>query len=156
MRAPFAIAVLLVVTTGCLPVNTFYAEGVPLETLERDSTACDVAALRDAPVANQTRQAPPRLISRRHCDAAGQCTDQSYWVPGEIYSVDVNADLRNRVKGQCMADKGYRPVEIPACPAAIAKAAPAGPSPVLPHLSPQSCAIRTEGGRLRIVNQGTP
>ncbi|MEL7090346.1 MAG: hypothetical protein AAFN94_01300 [Pseudomonadota bacterium] len=140
--------------TGCLPINTFYAEGVSVEKLKRDTLACDVQALRDAPVANQTRQAPPRRISRKVCNAQGHCYDNSYWVPGEIYTVDVNADLRRRIKTQCMADQGYRPVELPACPQSVAEAAPEGASPVLPRLTKQSCAIRRPGGRLRIVNKG--
>jgi len=140
---------------GCLPVRTFYAEGASFAALERDNTRCDVAALRDAPVATQVHQAPPRFVRRRSCNAAGHCKYHGgYWVPGDVYTVDVNADLRRRVKNQCMADRGYRPVEIPACPSGVANAAPAGPSSTLPRLSENSCAIRTEGGGFRIVNQG--
>lgn len=144
----------LISLTGCLPVSTYYAEGVTQSRLARDTTACDVQALRDAPVANQTRQQPPRYVPRRVCDPKGNCYDRGgHWVQGAIYTVDVNAELRARVKGLCMADRGYRPVELPACPQGVAKAAPAGPSPVLPALTGNSCAIRTNDG-LRIVNKG--
>lgn len=155
MRLPLlALALALLFVPGCLPVTTFYAEGVTAARLERDRTACDVAALRAAPVANQTRQAPPRYVPRRVCNAAGQCYDQGgYWLPGEITTVDVNASLRARVTAQCMGDLGYRAIELPACPRGVADAAPPGPSPVLPRLNPNSCAIRTDGG-LRIVTQG--
>jgi hypothetical protein len=140
---------------GCLPVSTYYAEGVSFAQLERDNTQCDVAALRDAPVATRTRQYPPQYVPRRVCDQAGNCFNRGgYWVPGEIYSVDVNASLRSRVKALCMADRGYRPVELPACPQGVANAAPPGPSPVLPRLDARSCAIRTQGGGFRIVTQG--
>lgn len=140
---------------ACLPLNTYYAEGVRFADLERDNTACDVIALRDAPVANVVRQGPPQYIRRRHCDSSGNChVSGGYWVPGDIYTVDVNAGLRARVKGQCMADRGYRPVELPACPPGVADAAPEGISTVLPRLTPQSCAIRREGGGFRVVNQG--
>ncbi|MEO0401302.1 MAG: hypothetical protein AAF214_02905, partial [Pseudomonadota bacterium] len=139
---------------ACAPVSTFYAEGVSFAQLERDTTRCDVAALKDAPVANQTRQGPPRYISRRVCDAAGAChTRGGYWVPGDIYTVDVNKDLRTRVKSLCMQDRGYRPVDVPVCPQNIAKRAPEGRSPILPRLNANSCAIRTDGG-FRIVTQG--
>ncbi|MEL6808416.1 MAG: hypothetical protein AAFO97_11600 [Pseudomonadota bacterium] len=153
MRAPLpAIAALCL--SGCLPVSTYYAEGVTAAQFARDDTNCDVQALREAPVANQTRQSAPRYIPRRTCDAAGNCYSHGgYWVPGEIYTVDVNADLRARVKGLCMSDRGYAPVELPACPRGVAEAAPPGPSPVLPRLNPNSCAIKTDGG-LRIVTQG--
>ncbi len=147
-------ALCLLVLPGCLPVSTYYAEGVSAAKLERDNTTCDVQALRDAPVANQTRQSPPRYVPRRVCDAAGNCyTQGGYWVPGDIYTVDVNKDLRKRVKALCMGDRGYSPVELPACPRGVAEAAPPGPSPVLPRLNANSCAIRTDGG-LRVVTKG--
>ncbi|MEL6449734.1 MAG: hypothetical protein AAFQ19_00625 [Pseudomonadota bacterium] len=154
MRALLILA-LPVALSGCVPVSTYYAEGVSFAQLERDNTRCDVNALRDAPVANQTRQGPPRYVPRRTCDAYGNCRDEGgFYVPGEIYSVDVNASLRARVKAQCMADRGYRPVDLPACPAGVADAAPPGPSQVLPRLNTNSCAIRTEGGQFRVVTKG--
>ena len=141
--------------TGCLPVSTYYAEGVSVAKLNRDDLACDVAALRDAPVANQTRQAAPQYVPRRICAPDGQCYSKGgYWVPGEVYTVDVNAGLRKRVKLQCMADRGYRPVEIPACPPGVARAAPPGATTTLPRLGPQSCAIRNPDGSIFIVTQG--
>jgi len=153
MRAPF-VALALACLSGCLPVSTYYAEGVTAAKFLRDDTDCDVKALREAPVANQTRQSPPRYIPRRYCDANGNCYNRGgYWVPGDIYTVDVNASLRARVKGLCMSDRGYSPVELPACPRGVAEAAPPGPSPVLPRLNSNSCAIKTEGG-LRIVTRG--
>lgn len=140
---------------GCLPVSTYYAEGVSVAKRDRDDLECDVAALRDAPVANQTRQSAPIYVPSRSCDRRGRCYRRGgYWVPGDIYTVDVNAGLRNRIKAQCMADRGYRPVEIPACPLAVANAAPAGATTVLPRLGPQSCAIRNDDGSLLIVTQG--
>ena len=105
MRLWIALACICV-ASACLPLRTYYAEGVSFATLERDNTRGDVAALRDAPVANVVRQGPPRFI------------------------------------------------RLPACPPGVADAAPPGPSAVLPRLTPQSCAIRREGGGFRIVNQG--
>ncbi|MEO9573724.1 MAG: hypothetical protein ABJ263_13480 [Tateyamaria sp.] len=153
MRAQL-VAIALVCLTGCLPVSTYYAEGVTAAQFTRDNTNCDVQALRDAPVANQTRQTAPRYIPRRACDARGNCYNRGgYWVPGEIYTVDVNASLRARVKGLYMSDRGYSPVELPTCPRGVAEVAPPGPSLVLPRLNSNSCAIKTDGG-LRIVTQG--
>jgi hypothetical protein len=153
MRAPVAILFCLVLI-GCLPVSTYYAEGVSVDRLNSDDLQCDVRALRDAPVANQTRQSPPRYISRQVCNPTGACRDRGSWVPGEIYAVDVNAGLRQRVKLQCMAERGYRPVEIPACPPGVAQAAPPGATTTLPRLGPQSCAIRNPDGSIFIVTQG--
>lgn len=141
---------------GCFPVSTYYREGALVSALERDETACEVQALRDAPVANQVRQGPPRYIpGARICDAAGACvTRPGRYVPGPVYSVDVNADLRRRVAQQCMADRGYVPVTLPACPPGIAQAAPAGATTRLPKLRPEACAIRNSDGSFQIVNRG--
>ena len=65
-----ALALLPLALCGCLPVSTYYAEGVSFAQLDRDNTRCDVAALRDAPVATQTRQHPPRYIPRQVCNPA--------------------------------------------------------------------------------------
>ncbi|MEM8656199.1 MAG: hypothetical protein AAGF36_15790 [Pseudomonadota bacterium] len=153
MRALLTLALPLALT-GCLPLSTYYAEGVSFAQFERDNTNCDVRALRDAPVANRVRQGPPHFVSRRYCNKHGHCQNRGYWAPGHIYTVDVNANLRARVKGQCMGDLGYRPVEIPACSPGVADAAPPGPSTTLPRLDGRSCAIRTDDGRFRIVTQG--
>lgn len=142
------------ITTGCFPVSAYYAEGVSVAKRDRDELDCDVAALRDAPVANQTRQSAPIYVPQRTCDRHGRCHGGGYWVPGDVYTVDVNASLRKRVKAQCMADRGYRPVEIPICPAGVANAAGPGKTTVLPPLGPQSCAIRNDDGSLLIVTQG--
>ena len=145
---------LLLITSACLPLQTFYAEGVSFAALERDETRCDVAALKDAPVATVVRQGPPRYVRTRHC-SDGHCTySGGIWVPGDVYSVDVNADLRARVKAQCMAGKGYRPVEIPACPGNVAQAAPPGRTTAFPTLNETSCVIRNKDGSIQIVNRG--
>ncbi|MEX0310096.1 MAG: hypothetical protein AB3N17_07580, partial [Tateyamaria sp.] len=151
MRAVFSLS-LVCLLAGCLPLSTFYAEGVSFAQLDRDNTNCDVRALRDAPVANQVRQGPPRYVSRRYCDAEGKCyTRGGFWVPGDIYTVDVNAGLRQRVKAQCMGDLGYRAVEIPACSAAVQRAAPPGQTTILPRLSENTCVIRNDNGSIQIV-----
>jgi hypothetical protein len=152
----FALFILMSCVAGCLPVATYYKEGARLERLQSDEIACARDALSGAPVANQVRQAPPRYIPPvRSCNAAGQCTVRGgYWLPGEVYTVDVNAPLRRRIENQCMAKRGYRPVEIPACPPGIAKAAPPGATTVLPTLSARSCAIRLDDGTFRVVTRG--
>lgn len=145
-----------VVLTGCLPLNTYYREGAKLNALLADETACEVDALAKAPVANEIRREPPRYVrERRICKANGNCYHTGgYWIPGEVYTVDVNKPLRKKLELQCMSGKGYAPVEIPACPSGIADAAPARASEVLPRLTSDSCAIRYKDGRFQIVNRG--
>jgi len=141
---------------ACVPVSTTYLEGARVAFLERAQTACGVAALRVAPVATVTRRGPPRLIpGARVCDASGKCyTRPGTYAPGPIYTVDVNKDLRGRVERQCMADKGFVPVSIPACPPGVANAAPPGATKRLPKLRPEACAIRNSDGSFRVVNRG--
>lgn len=153
MRFVVAIASLLWLS-GCQPVRTFYAEGAHVDVLARDNTACDVIALRDAPVANEVRQGAPYYVPRRYCHKGGRCYNDGFWVPGDVYTVDVNRDLRRRVKTHCMADLGYAPVEIPRCPYSIANAAPPGETTVLPRLTENSCVILNDDGSFQIVKQG--
>lgn len=151
MRIAVALGIVSVMA-ACLPLRTYYADGVSVAQLDRDTTACDVQALKAAPVAERVRQGPPRLIRTRSCDPHGNCGyTGSVWVPGEIYTVDVNAELRRRVKAQCMADRGYRPVEIPACPPGVANAAPPGQTTILPPLNEKTCVIRNQNGSYQIV-----
>ena len=151
----FALGFGLLLLGACAPLETFYAEGVSFAQLDRDNTNCDVLALKDAPVATAVRRGPPRFVPRRVCDSKGNCyNDGGYWLPGEVYTVDLNADLRSRVKTQCMADKGYRPVEIPLCPSAVASAAPAGRTTTFPKLNENTCVIRNQDGSIQIVQTG--
>jgi len=118
-----------------------------------ETLACEVSALRDVPINNQTRVEPPVYVpGRKVCDGDGTCTTKpGYWLPGQTYTVDTNKELRGRVEVQCMANKGYNRAEIPACPPSI-KAD--GVTKVLPTLTPASCAIRNDDGSFLIVNRG--
>jgi len=127
----------LVALPACLPVSTYYQEGASLALIQRAQTACEVRALRDAPVAQVVRQGPARWVpGARTCNASGTCfTAPGRYVPGPITTVDVNADLRARVEQQCMADQGFTPARIPACPPGIQRAAPPGATTTLPRLT---------------------
>lgn len=150
---PLALAVAL---SACAPLNTYYREGAPVKALVADETACQVDALAKAPVANEIRREPPYYVrERRVCKHNGNCSyTGGYWIPGEVYTVDVNAPLRTKVERQCMAAKGYSPVEIPVCPPRIERAAPKGSTTILPRLSEGSCVIRNEDGSFQIVTAG--
>ena len=155
MRVWFSLLA-LVFLGACLPLQTYYRTGASIDRVKSDQLACEVRALRDAPVATQTLISPPRYVPPRQiCNAAGACTTKGgVWIPGDIYTVDVNADLRKRVELQCMANRGYMPARIPACPPGIAQAAPTGQTKVLPKLTEKSCAIRNADGSFQIVTRG--
>ncbi len=149
---PLASLALVLLLGACAPLSIYYKPGVSVARLETDLTGCQVKALRDAPVATQIRQSPPVFYPGRvYCDGAGQCwRGAPYWVEGSIYSVDVNAGLRERVTDQCMATQGYQPVQVPNCPAGLA--VPPGRTEVLPKLGPNSCAVKQSDGSFLIVD----
>lgn len=145
-------AALVLLLGACAPLSIYYKPGAEVTRLQTDTTACEVQALKDAPVATQIRQNPPVFYPGRvYCDGAGRCwRGEPYWLEGSIYTVDVNADLRRRVTDQCMAGKGYTPARVPLCPVGVT--VPPGRTDVLPPLSPNSCAIKNADGSFRIVD----
>ena len=142
---------------ACGPVSTYYKPGVSVSRLDTDRTNCQVSALSKAPVANQIRREPPIFVQGRViCNKRGQCARQpGYWVEGDIYTVDVNAGLRDRVTDMCMAEKGYEPVSIPRCSQNVVQAAQPRQTVTLPTLTQSSCVIPYKDGRFQIVNPVT-
>lgn len=142
-----------VILTGCGPLSIYYREGVSVTRQQSDTLDCEVKALRDAPVANQVRQSPPIFYpGRTVCNAAGQCyTTPGSWAPGSVYTVDVNSGLRARVEQQCMAAKGYAPVELPRCSEAVAAQVQPARGAKLPALGPTSCVVTYQDGSFQVV-----
>lgn len=157
MKASVSIAILAVtLVAACAPLETYYKPGASVAAVERETTTCQVSALRDVPASQRTRRLPPVFIAgSRSCNAEGQCVETpGYYVPGGFETYDPNDDLRLRVERQCMADKGFFPVSIPQCPDSVASVAPAGVTTQLPTLSDGSCVIRNDNGTYQIVTQG--
>lgn len=146
----------LLLLTACAPATVYYRQGASVSRLQTDLTDCQVRALRDAPVATEIRQGPPLFWpGRTYCNPAGQCyATPGYWEPGNIYSVDVNADLRGRVEQQCMARRGYQPVTLGRCTQSIRNQVSPEPETRLPGITAQSCVIPQDGGGYRIVTPG--
>lgn len=157
MKQPaLSLTLLTSLVLACAPLETYYKPGASVATLNRDTTACEVKALKDVPASFQVRRKPPIFVpGNRSCDAAGKCTGSpGYYIPGGVESYDPNLGLRARVEVQCMADKGYAPVSIPPCPDSVAKAAPKAATTRLPRLSENSCVIRNSDGTFQIVTKG--
>lgn len=155
VRSCSVLSAALLVLTSCAPLSIYHREGAPVSRMQSDLLSCEISALADVPVNNQIRQEPPVYIpARRYCDADGHCyTRGGYFEAGRIYTVDVNADLRDRAETQCMANEGYMPVTIPNCPNSVFRAVPQASTEVLPRLNPRSCAIRYQDGSWQIVTQ---
>ena len=157
MKQPLTMAVMGCLLLGaCAPLNTYYKPGASVTATERQTLACEVDALAKAPRALRTVRGPSRFVpARQICDNSGKCRSfPAYFEPGPVYTVDANQELRDRVERQCMADAGFAPVSIPACPSSVAQAAPTAATTTLPPLTPKSCAIRNSDGSFQIVTRG--
>ena len=114
LATAFSFVVLGLASCGPLPV--YYRSGNDQTRTNSDTLTCKVAALKDAPVANQIRQRPPVYYpGRQYCNAGGCWTGPGYWVDGGTYTVDVNQGLRSQLEQRCMAQKGYQRLELPRC-----------------------------------------
>ena len=90
---------------------------------------------------------------RTYCDGYGYCYNSGpYWVQGRIYTVDVNAPLRQKLTDQCMAKQGYAPARIPLCPPGTADYVPPAATTKLPPLSDKSCVIKYKNGAFQIID----
>ncbi|MFV1600163.1 hypothetical protein VXL34_07700 [Phaeobacter sp. JH20_13] len=148
------LAALLVTSAlaACGPVPVYYHAGADVARRDADLLACEVSALRDAPVATQIRQHPPIFRPGGEVCRNGRCYHRAgYWEDGGIYTVDVNADLRQRVERSCMAAKGYENIAVKRCPQSVADAVGARRAATLPQLSQTSCAIERRGQSPQIV-----
>lgn len=154
-RPMLPIARLLVAASAlaaCTPLSIYYRPGVDVARMQSDTTRCEVASLRDAPVANQIRQRPPIFIPGRNVCNGGKCYyAPGYWVDGGFYTVDLNRDLRARVMDLCMAEKRYQPISFPNCSPAIASAVPKATTLRLPKISESSCVIKYNDNSWQIV-----
>lgn len=155
-RSALTVTMLVAWLAACAPLQTYYKPGAAVSTLNRDTTNCQVRALRDVPPSTLTRRKPPIWIpGNRTCDADGNCRGHhGYYIPGGIETYDPNEGLRLRVERQCMADRGYVPVSIPQCPDSVSNAVPARATTRLPALTESSCVIRNSDGTFQIVSRG--
>lgn len=141
---------------ACGPVTVYHKQASSVSRLKTDLLSCQVDALAKAPVATQVRQRPPYYVpSRRYCRSDGECYSRGgFFAPGEIYSVDVNARLRDDLEEQCMSRSGYRAVALPRCTAAASPATSADTANTaqkLPVLSETSCVARDATGDWQII-----
>jgi hypothetical protein len=153
MKNRWGLCVLLLGVAACAPLSIYHRPGVAVAKMEDDLLGCQVVSLEQAPVASQVRQGPPIYVpGRYYCNKRGHCYRQyGYYIPGDIYTIDVNASLRRKLETRCMARKGYQRVEIPNCPAGVTMEPSPADTQVLPPLTENSCAIRGSGGTWQIV-----
>ncbi|WP_172960954.1 hypothetical protein [Oceaniglobus roseus] len=142
---------------ACAPYRGFYREGVSVTRLNADLTDCEVSGVNRVPPNTQIRTTPievlpPRRVCSRdglHCRLIGGDI-----VGGETYTYDANAGLRARVISQCMAARGYSPVEIPMCSPEAQRDSGGRVPATLPPLGPNVCAVRVQGGGVGFLTTG--
>lgn len=156
MKTLVHLLVPLMVLTACGPLSLYYREGESVSQMQKETTQCQVQALKEAPVANQVRQSPPTYWpGRTYCDGRGRCyRSGGWWQPGQIYTVDVNQSLRNNIEAQCMAQKGYRPVSLPPCRENLKSRVTLARTTTLPPLSTESCFVKFDDGSFQIITPG--
>ncbi|AHD09672.1 hypothetical protein PhaeoP75_01961 [Phaeobacter gallaeciensis] len=148
----FVALILVSGLAACGPVPVYYRAGADVARRDADLLSCEVSALRDAPVATQIRQHPPIYRPGGEICRNGRCYHRAgYWEDGGIYTVDVNADLRERVEQSCMASKGYQSIALKRCPQSVADAVGTRRASSLPVLTETSCAIARRGQPPQIV-----
>ena len=173
-RSTFALISVLIVSacTSASSLYNNYKAGKPLESVPykagvelaqagRDDTDCEIEATQRVPQNIVAETSPGyALPTNTNCNRIGTQTfcnttgGGTIW--GETTYTDTNANLRRRAYGQCMVGKGYRFVNIPACPV---DRMPHGTdlyslngNSVFPPISRQTCYQVYESGGLTIGN----
>lgn len=149
-----SISIVLLGLVSCGPLPVYYNADSDQARTSSDTLACQVKALKDAPVANEIRQrAPVYYPGTQHC-SQGKCWSRpGYWVDGGFYTVDLNQGLRKRVEQSCMAQKGYQQLELPRCTKeqAAALQSVSERSSQSSALAENACALRKKDGSTVIL-----
>jgi hypothetical protein len=137
---------------GCFPLTLYYQEGAEVARIDRDLMQCRVEALAKVPVDRRSRYIPPLYDHRTVCNAAGACSTYRIMIsPARWETYDANEGFRAEVAQQCMLNKGYARVRLPACSQSVIEATTITATQVQPPLTAGSCAIRLKSGRYQIV-----
>ncbi|OWU83585.1 hypothetical protein ATO6_17090 [Oceanicola sp. 22II-s10i] len=154
-RFPRLLPALAVLTLlgACLPYSLYYRAGATTDRARADEVACGRIALSQAPVAIEREWIPGEVYRGRPiCDDKGRCRPGPVRrSPPQLYERDVNEELRGMIARQCMADRGYQRVTLPACSEAVSKAVTPGITRTMPRINGKACVIRRGGDNYQIV-----
>lgn len=142
------------------PLRDFpYKAGATAATLDNDRTDCEIEAAQRVPQRLVTRTSPTfQTPLQTICNQVGTqtiCTTTG----GQIYGgqttvIDENDALRSRAERQCMTRKGYRFLDIPACPEETRPdALVTGRNGTFPRPSASTCYLALPDGSWMIGNQ---
>lgn len=133
--------------------NLPYKAGATEASTARVQTNCQVEAVQRVP-AQQVIESTPGFTTptQTYCNRIGSqviCnTTGGQTFGGGVTTTDANAGLRQKVFGQCMADRGYRYVSLPPCP----QGAQFQKSNGLPPLTARTCYLVTPNQRIYVGN----
>lgn len=141
------------------PVPNFpYRAGATVGDKDQDTTNCEVEAAQRVPQQIEVHTTPVYTTPvQTYCYRSGYQTicnstgGDTYG--GDMYSTDANAGLRKRVEDQCMARKGWRWIDLPACPAGVQATDLRGVGAHLPQLTNATCYIAYENGASIVGNR---
>lgn len=165
------LAVLVSALVGCAPQTPYdrYKAGQPIQNfpykaganeaeIQRSVTNCQIEAAQRVPQQMVVQTTPSyttpvqtqcnRIGTQTFCNSTGGDT-----YGGQTYTSDANAGLRVQAFAQCMGDKGYRFVNIPACPEG-SEIKGSFLEPRLRKLSVNTCYVMTPDGRGAVGNLG--
>lgn len=147
--------------SSCGPrsIDYAYRADTTVAQHDRDALRCEVEATERIVPNIQTRRTPVYYTPvQTNCQQVGtqtQCTTTGGEMRGgEVYSVDVNEDLRAEVQVQCMRDRGYQIVTLPGCrSSAVTPETRARLSDRLFAPAPDVCAVQITQRGSNVVRQ---
>ena len=151
------------------PFPMFYKAGVGFAQIKNDNTNCQIDAAQRVPVQTQISQTPTYTTPvQTTCNSYGTGFGVGYGVStsaqtfctqsggqtygGTIQSYDANAGLRSQATLQCMANKGYRYVNIAACPSGVDLSGQANERVVRPLTATTCYQMSAEGAGFSVGN----
>ena len=146
-------AAALLTLAGCFPTTMYYRAGATVDGVRGDEVACGRLALAQAPVEKEREIIPGEWIPGAvRCDEKNRCRrDPPFRTPPRVIVYDVNEDLRSLIARQCMAEKGYDRISLPACSDGVAAQVTPAVTRTLPRLNDKACVIRRGGGNFQVV-----
>ena len=145
-----ALALVAFALTGCASSSypAYVKPGTSVDRVNRDRAECDLEANRLFPAANFPQTIPYGGI--------GYYGGGWGWGGGIVTTSDVNANMRNQHRTQCMRLKGYEPYTFPNCTSDQLAGRSYAPLKKSPTPSANICAVSTEGGGRALIDLSRP
>lgn len=136
---------------GCMKNEIDYKVGVTPLQRNRDRENCAQSATKRFPVANTYSRTPVVWVPpARHCHSKGCYSRAGYYSGGHVQKTDENLTSRKQAYSQCMARKGYQPIELPACTGKVKDALKRAPQGRYPKLTADACTTAMSDGTLKV------